>query len=168
MKFSEAFLGMDRSIMRQIQRFAYWTQRAFGFSATHWTRLWLLAQIPFLALGDYPEDKGSGFWAALRITLVTLNLVLYWNYMRRPKQPDASTAVTLQWNPLNAFPRLMCLYISCFTLSYDITHASLWFQCATVALFFADCSDLPRQPSRLRVWLQSLTTSTPKECHENS
>lgn len=145
---------IDGWIVGRFEAFSHWSQRTFGADSVLWYRLVRGIEVAFLAANIYTRSgvlKYLWWWIIITcvVDAVTEDLKHY---------GDGSLANRRKHHVFWQMGRTISLCLIAGMLYGDIKALNLWFEFALVADYFGAVEDLPPGLSRVRQWLNSLST----------
>lgn len=129
----------DKAIIKYFQKFAHFTQRIFGISALHWERF-------FFALSVF-----AAIICMKKFAIVLASLDLVYSVFRKKNSNNRGDIIN--WKESEAIPRFACIVVCIVGLPIDIITHDFWFEFVIVGGLFRQCNDLPKSPSKMRVFL---------------
>jgi len=150
--------NLDDYLLTWFERFSHWTQRTFGLTSVFWEKVSHLACVGFtlksLALSTSQLDQLM--WLVVICHIGRFSWLVLTN--REGNFPVNGTANP--WKCRKKLSRPAGIIFCCFVMYADLRTMNLWFEFAVVAGYFMACDDLPPGTSKIKQFLQRLSSAT--------
>lgn len=159
-----ALYRFDEYLISQCERFSHWTQCLIGLRACHIERVLLTVSV--LLYSTYFFNQPLTTWTD-KLMYLWYVLALFSSYRREDRR--CHETMNSEKIGFDRFLRVCLLPIGAVNFILPIEAAltgrwliywrsgSFWFCCFYVSCYFAACDDLPYSPSRLKLFLRSLS-----------
>ncbi len=160
-RFIEFLELTDDWIINKFEKFCHWTQKLVGLNSVFWGRgcvIYSATLFSFDTAFPDPSDKPSAWRWVLFGLVVLIYLLLYHDLGN--KRPKIGEVITVN---IYRHTWRMTRYVNIFFLPPEVCASIFKFHRPSInltyalALYFLAVDDLPSQPSKLRLWLESLS-----------
>jgi hypothetical protein len=168
LKFAERFVGLlDRAdcfLIGKFEKLCHFTQKAIGVTSVAWGRSCIIygaANLSFrVAFPKSPDMTSAWRWVGFGCVAFIM-LLIYLDFGNKRPQIGSVVTANIQrytWEWMRKW-RLIFLPNDIFHLFF-VSPMIDWSLAMIAALYFLAVDDLPSQPSKLRLWLESLSPSS--------